>query len=67
MFYVARDLDRTLCLYDAKPVRREALEMFVPQIGYESLVIEEDMFPEVTWENSPQEIEFKLVKEFKKQ
>lgn len=55
--WIARDKNGELCLYKSKP-RRCGLcfdcdEMFMP--------MDEDMFPEITWENSPKEFELKAV------
>lgn len=38
-------------------------EFFGCQFGYKSMLLDERMFPEVTFENSPQEMELKLVSE----
>lgn len=61
--WIARDKDGTLFLYDDVPVKRE--DYFIEQVGHKYLGIDASLFPEVTWENSPQKINTKLVKNFK--
>lgn len=60
-FWIARDIDNVLCLYKNKPVPYEGMwcaEKHNDSIG----CLDDDVFPEITFENSPQEIELKLVK-----
>ena len=59
--WIARDVKGELKLYDRKPNPLQG--WFFPQMGFESLKLNEQLFPEITFENSPQEIELKLVKE----
>ena len=57
--WIARDLDGTLGLLDGdkpKPILGE----WMPKNNYYS--IDSRLFPEVTFENSPQLVELKLVK-----
>lgn len=65
-FWIARDKDETLWLFMEYPIKKENL--FYPTtdiIGkftyYRSMPM--DIFPEITFENSPQQVELKLVKE----
>lgn len=55
--WIARDKNGELCLYKSKPWKNglcfDCDEMFLP--------MDEDMFPEITWENSPKEFELKAV------
>lgn len=56
--WIARDKDGELCLYKSKPCRCvydqfDCDEIFLP--------MDSDMFPEITWENSPKEFELKAV------
>ena len=59
--WIARD-DSGLCLYKEKPT-----EVYINgvgayfEFGEEICQLKDDMFPEVTFENSPQEVELKLV------
>lgn len=57
--WVARDKDGELCLYDAYPKRQS--EFFGSQFGYSSMLLDERMCPEVTWENSPVKSELNLI------
>ena len=59
--WVARDEDGILCLYESKPYLDMDNEWDSDDNDY--LVIDESQFPEVTFENSPQEVELKLVNE----
>lgn len=57
--WIARDLDGELFLYDKEPIkgrRRFNVKMFT-----HSYRISPSNFPEVTFENSPQQIELKLI------
>ena len=63
-FWIARDEDETLWLFKEYPIKKEKL--FYPTTDttgkftyYRSMPT--DIFPEVTFENSPQEVELKLV------
>lgn len=57
--WIARDLDDTLCLYESKPY----LDMYNDWDSDDNhFVIDNSQFPEITFENSPQEVELKLVK-----
>jgi hypothetical protein len=64
-FWIARDLDETLWLFKECPIKKENL--FYPTADitgkftfYRSIPM--DMFPEITFENSPQEVELNLIK-----
>ena len=60
--WVARDLDGFLNLYINKPsLDSDDNVYYVMENDY--LNIDKNMFPEVTFENSPQLVEIKLVKE----
>lgn len=59
--WIARDKNGELFFYvGEKPFRRGDI-FIVKDSGYFNLYIE--LFPEVTWENSPQQVELKLIKE----
>jgi hypothetical protein len=63
-FWIARDITGELCLYMTKPsVPNEPGYAFWDTEDGLSYDINPGLFPEVTFENSPREIEFKLVKE----
>jgi len=57
--WIARDKNQELWVYKDKPVR--GWEGFEEE-GYcpDSFMIPQDLFPEVTWENSPVEVELKI-------
>lgn len=59
--WIARNEDGILFLYESKPYLDMDNEWDSDDNDY--LVIYESQFPEVTFENSPQEVELKLVKE----
>lgn len=65
-FYIARDRDNRLDLYREKPFKGDAIFSCQcynkPKHWSELFELDESLFPEVTWENSPQEVELKLVK-----
>jgi hypothetical protein len=63
--WIARDLDGTLWSFEECPIKKEKLFYPTKDITgrftyYRS--IPADWFPEVTFENSPQEAELKLIK-----
>lgn len=58
--WIARDLDGTLFLYDKKPIK--GIRRFNVRLFTHAYRISSRNFPEVTFENSPQEIELKLKK-----
>lgn len=58
--WIARDKDGELWLYDTEPIKNEIffdVEAFAVRVK-----LRPTLFPEVTFENSPQEVELKLVK-----
>lgn len=57
--WIARDKDGSLILYDNTPEKRS--EYFLPYAGYDDMPLDDRLFPEVTFENSPQEVELKLI------
>lgn len=57
--WVARDKDGELYLYDAYPAKQS--EFFRCQFGYRYMLLDGNLFQEVTWENSPVRVELKLV------
>lgn len=60
-FYIARDKDGTLCLYEHEPERYELSGSFCDENceGPDGMLMElpKYEYPEVTWENSPVECE----------
>lgn len=55
--WIARDYTGSLNLYAEKPIKGTVCYYNVD----DAMALNEDMFPEVTFENSPQEVELKLV------
>ena len=58
--WIARDQNGDLFLYPIKP-DRYATEHYVFFNGDDWWHIDSDLFPEVTFENSPMEVELKLI------
>lgn len=57
--YIARDEDGTLYLYDNVPEKRNGY--FMTSRGYDYIALDDRLFPEVTFNNSPQEVGLKLI------
>lgn len=66
-FWIARDADGSLWMYDDEPVLRSEKSWGVrPKPNSETRPakrLHNWYFPEVTFENSPQQVEIKLIKE----
>lgn len=60
--WIARNTDDTLVLFQSKPILGPDF-IWKELLNEDCMYIEEYLFPEVTWENSPQEVEIKLVME----
>ena len=59
---IARDKDNDLRVFTSKPYQRNGI--FRTEFDKDDFIfIDSDMFPEVTFENSPQEVELKLAQE----
>lgn len=68
--YIARDKDNSLSLCSHKQIYdeffdswQEPKEFFDDKHAFYTYILEK-LFPEVTFENSPQEVELKLVEKF---
>lgn len=65
--WIARDKDGELYLYNERPVREDSrYEKGTFYSGYfygeyPSIRLDKNEFLEVTWENSPQQVELKLI------
>lgn len=59
--WVARNIDNTLALFQSKPVLDDLNWNEI--LNEDCMFIPKYLYPEVTFENSPQEVELKLVKE----
>lgn len=58
--WVARDENGSLWLYNSEPKKEGYIYTNNGGVG-DSLFLNQDILPEVTFENSPQEVELKLV------
>lgn len=56
--WIARNKDDILCLFKIKPFLNTNNDW---DSDDDYLVIDEDQFPEVTFENSPQQVELKYI------
>ena len=61
-FWIARDDDMELYLYNEQPRLNRMRIWSVSTESGKSYRLDSDLFPEVTFENSPQEFELNLVK-----
>ena len=61
--WIARGNDNALYLFDSKPTMVEIFDATWMWMCYNggAMRISADMFPEVTFENSPMEVELKLI------
>ena len=61
-FWIARDKDGYLYIYDKKPIK---LKDYFESDDYSrfNALLHSSSFPEVTFENSPQKVRLELVKE----
>lgn len=57
--WIARNVDNTLVLFQSKPTLKDIL-MWDEILNEDYMFIPEYLYPEVTFENSPQEVELKL-------
>ena len=62
MWWIARCKGGLLYIFDNKPIRQEE-GYWTSQRGYDDIEIDSHLFPEVTWENSPKKVEFRVVEE----
>ena len=65
--WIARDKDKSLAIYDSKPFKHKrvydggyVLEYYKTERFTQVITLPIDMFPNVTWENSPLEVELKI-------
>lgn len=58
--WIARDKSGEVYLYEAKPIRGAVY--FCPSPEHHNMMyIDEEVYPELTWENSPKQVELKLI------
>lgn len=60
--WIARDKGGALWMYEKAPLFAQEVGEFYCRFGELNSELDERFFPEVTFENSPQEVELKLVK-----
>ena len=60
--YIARNVDNTLVLFQSKPILKDEL-IWDEILNEDCMFIPEYLYPEVTFENSPMEVELILIKE----
>ena len=60
-FWIARDIDGILRIYDNKPKVYKRKQEIISIGGYYDINI--NLFPQITFENSPQLVEIKLITE----
>lgn len=60
--WIARDKNGLLTVYNEKP-ELHYVEYWDGDYGTQVIDIPKEMFPEVTFENSPKEVELKLINE----
>lgn len=60
--FIARDKDNTLKVYAIMPARMPLTnaEYFAVE-DHNYLVLDSKLFPEITWENSPQKVKIELL------
>lgn len=58
--WITRDLDGEVFLHNEEPMLSEDHEFFYSDGG--SILLDVSDFPEVTFENSPQRVEIKLIR-----
>ena len=58
--WIARDSNKELWIYDHKPIKKDGFFELAKCFASELPIW---AFPEVTFENSPHEVELKIVKE----
>lgn len=59
--WIARDKDGYSQLYAEKPIKMDGYFKHIPNTGW--FTISCKLFPKVTFENSPQQIELKLLEQ----
>lgn len=58
--WIARDKSGEVYLYEAKPIKGTVC--FCPSPGHHSMMyIGEEIYPELTYENSPKQVELKII------
>lgn len=63
--WVARDKDGELCLYYGKEPERNGDSFWYGNVPFpeDYIKLNSDLFPQVTWENSPKKVRIELIEE----
>lgn len=59
--WIARNTDDTLVLFQSKPILNDDLD-WEEVLNEDYMFIPDYLFPQITWENSPQRIKLELIK-----
>lgn len=59
--YVARDKDGRLFLYHRKPKRSQRPDCYFWEEDFESMGLDSSLFPNLTWDDEPLEVEISEV------
>lgn len=59
--WIARDKDSALHFFTSKPVEENFRQYLPATRGEMYYCFDDELFPEVTFDNSPQEVELKLI------
>lgn len=60
--WIARDMEGALYLYKEEPIRyRTHFLSKDSNVRYDYIALDDSLFPEVTWENSPRKVKIELV------
>lgn len=59
--WIARDKNGALWMYEKAPLFEHRTNEFYCEIGELNSKLDERFFPEITFENSPMEVELKLI------
>lgn len=64
--WIARDKNGELSLVNEKPVLSVSKKCWLTSGNADYIFLDDKMFPEVTFENSPIEVELKVIEKMKK-
>lgn len=62
-FLITRDKDGILEMFDKEPIKSEKYGIFICGKSSKSYELNSQLFPELTFENSPQKIKLELVRD----
>jgi hypothetical protein len=64
-FFITRDKDGILEMFETEPIKGEKYGVFTCGNSSKSYELNSQLFPEITFENSPQKIKLELVRDLK--